>query len=244
MPSDIRLHVSDALAADRIVETDDKQAHYLKNVMRRNVGDEILLFNGRDGEWRAVLDQTGKRGAALSVVEQTREQESAPDLWLLFAQVKRSASELIVEKATELGIGKIQPVLSERTNSDRINLTRLGNITIEAAEQSRRLDVPEVNAPARLEAILSDWPDSDRRLFLLDETGGGQPIAEVLEKHGQSQPGAFLIGPEGGFSASELDLMAKLPFVTPISLGKRILRAETAVIAALSCWQAMAGDWT
>ena len=244
MAADIRLHVDNPLRENLSLEIGDQQTHYLKNVMRRAVGDEILLFNGKNGEWRARIDHIGKRGATLSIFEQTRMQESAPDLWLLFAPVKRAKTDLIVEKATELGVSAIWPVMTERTNSARVNLGRLTAIAIEAAEQSGRLSVPELKDPAKLDSVLENWPDPSRRLLAMNETGSGQPIAEILSQTDQPTLNAILIGPEGGFAARELDLLANFPFVTSVGLGGRILRAETAVIAALACWQALVGDWT
>ena len=244
MATDIRLYVDNPLHENLSVEIGDKQTHYLKNVMRQSIGNEILLFNGIDGEWRARIDHIGKRGATLVPLNQTLAQDAVPDLWLLFAPLKRTKTDLIVEKATELGVSAIWPVVTERTNSDRVNLGRLTAIAIEAAEQSGRLSVPEVKDVAKLNAVLENWPDPSRRLLAMNETGTGAPIAEILSQTDQPTLNAILIGPEGGFAARELDLLAKLPFVTSVGLGGRILRAETAVIAALACWQALVGDWT
>ena len=242
----IRLFVESNLASDGVIDLADASAHYLRNVMRAGPGDQILLFNGRDGEWRAVIAETGKRSAQLKVAEQTREQVAGADLWLAFAPVKRGPLELIAGKACELGVSALIPVVTARTNVGRpgvgrVNVARLRAIATEAAEQCGRLDVPEVKAPVNLPSMLADWP-AGRTLILCDETGGGAPIATSLAEADPAAPAAFLVGPEGGFEKSELDAITKLPIVRRVGLGPRILRAETAAIAALACWQALVGD--
>ncbi len=237
--SEIRLCVAADLRAKEEIILDKDQAHYVTTVMRRRAGDTVLLFNGRDGEWRAEISEAGRKSCALHLTDQTRPQVEEPGPWLLFAPVKRTQTDLIVEKATELGASRLLPIFSERTNAGRVNLERLSAIATEAAEQCRRLTVPEVKEPAALRDVLADWP-ADRRLFLLDETGGGTAPSQVIAP---DQPGALLIGPEGGFTLSELDFLRNLSFVSSISLGRRVLRAETAALAALACWQTLAGDW-
>jgi 16S rRNA (uracil1498-N3)-methyltransferase len=236
----IRLHVHETLAANTRVAATTAQAHYLKNVMRRAAGDDVLLFNGRDGEWRAAIDTLDRKGSAFAVQEQTRPQAAEPGPALLIAPVKRAPLELIVEKATELGAQSIRPVITRRTNSERINLERLGAIAVEAAEQCERLTVPELHAPRPLAEIVQSWP-AGHRLYVMDETGVGTPIAAALSAETDGMP-AFLIGPEGGFEQTELDALRKLNFVTAVGLGPRILRAETAALAALACWQAFAAS--
>jgi len=242
----IRLYVTCDLAAGAAVALDEKQAHYLRAVMRLAPGDEVLVFNGRDGEWRARIDQLGKKAGALAVVERTRAQETGPDLWLLFAPAKRGSPELVARAATELGVSALQPVTTRRTVVGRLNTDRLRANAIEAAEQCGRLDVPAVLKPMALDALLADWP-AERRLMLCDETGGGAPVADALSAAerpaAHATPWAVLVGPEGGFDPSELDALGKRPIVTSVGLGPRILRAETAAIAALACWQALVGDW-
>ncbi|NQV55319.1 MAG: 16S rRNA (uracil(1498)-N(3))-methyltransferase [Rhodospirillales bacterium] len=241
--ADIRLHVDAPLSPGAGVAVDAGQAHYLKNVMRRNIGDGILLFNGVDGEWRAEIFDLAKRGGLFLVQDQTRSQtDDATGPWLLFAPVKRQMTNLIVEKAVELGAALIWPVMTQQTNSERVRLDRLQTIAIEAAEQCGRLSVPEILAPEKLEKILNGWRP-ERRLLVMDETGGGRPISEVLGAPRPSMNDAILIGPEGGFAEVELDALTKFPFVSRAGLGGRTLRAETAAIAALSCWQAALGDW-
>ncbi|MDH3233411.1 MAG: 16S rRNA (uracil(1498)-N(3))-methyltransferase [Alphaproteobacteria bacterium] len=240
--SKIRLYVTDDLATGSTAALDAKQAHYLKSVMRLGPGDEVAVFNGRDGEWRACIDGLGKRNGALSLVAQTREQRISPDLWLAFAPVKHGKPELVARAATELGVSALLPVTTRRTVVGRVNTERLRANAVEAAEQSGRLTVPAVLEPAALETLIDEWPP-DRRLMLCDETGGGQPVARALSEQDVAAPWAVLIGPEGGFDPSELDALGKQPIVTRVGLGPRILRAETAAIAALACWQALIGDW-
>lgn len=236
----IRLFIDQLLAGGARIAANDKQAHQLRHVMRRNEGDEVLLFNGRDGEWRATLDLIGKRDVAFHLVERTRLPIAETGPWLLIALIKRGPLDLVIEKATELGVSAILPVMTERTNAERANLERLAAIAREAAEQCGRLTVPEVRAPQPLLSALGSWP-KDRRLFVMDETHSGAPAAETFA-HSSGQA-AILIGPEGGFSQTELDALRNLPFVNALDLGSRVLRAETAAIAALACYQALAGDW-
>jgi 16S rRNA (uracil1498-N3)-methyltransferase len=211
--------------------------------MRLGAGDAVLLFNGRDGEWEARVAETGRRRASLTVERRVRPQAPEPDPWLAFAPIKRGRLDLLVEKAVELGAARLIPVLTGQTAAARVNVPRLKAIAAEAAEQCGRLSVPEIAEPAALESLVAGWP-GERRLLVLDESGGGRPIAEALAGAAAAPPApGFLVGPEGGFRASELDLLRRLPFVVPVSLGPRVLRAETAAVAALACWQALAGDW-
>lgn len=234
----IRLFTLAPLQAGRGVTLTPEQSHYLIKVMRQGMGAEVALFNGRDGEWRARLVETGKRGGALEVGERQRAQHSGPDLELIVALVKRARLETIVEKAAELGARRVRPVTTRRTNADRANVARLTAIAVEASEQTGRLDVPEVVAPEPLERLLDGWP-AGRRLMFCDEGGDGSTIDRVDGPSGWS----ILIGPEGGFAPDERDRLRALPFVTPVSLGPRILRADTAAIAAMALWQAVLGDW-
>lgn len=237
-----RLYVSAALGADAAVALSGDEVHRLKNVLRLKPGDEIALFNGRDGLWRARIAALDKRGGAAEAVERLRPQEEDGDLWLVFAPFKRARLELMVEKATELGAAALVPALTERTVAERLNERRLEAIAREAAEQSERLTVPEIRAPAPLTRVLASWPVG-RRLVLCDETGAAPPIGECAAALGTG-PLALLTGPEGGFAESELDGLRKLPFVFPVGLGPRVLRSETAAIAAIAVLQALAGDWT
>lgn len=233
------------LSAGADIELGEQQAHYLRHVMRREDGAPLLLFNGRDGEWTATLGLRGKKGAAARVAEQTRRQVTEPDVWLCFAPIKRARIDFIAEKATELGVAVLQPVITRHTAVERVNVERLRANAIEAAEQTERLSVPEVRAPVDLMRLLADWPPG-RRLLICDETGGGPPIAEVLgglDEAARTAPWGIVIGPEGGFAEGELTALRRMKDVTAVGLGPRILRADTAALAALACWQALVGDW-
>ncbi len=234
----IRLHVDHPLGAGQAVPLSQDQTHYLTGVMRLAVGAPILLFNGRDGEWRATLAAATKRSAIATCDQQTRPLHLPPDLWLLFAPIKKARTDFIVEKAVELGVRRILPVQTRHTNSERIRQDRLQAHALEAAEQCGATYVPEVAELQPLDRTLAAWPH-DRQLFWCDEAAIGQPA--ILPAG--AGPAAILIGPEGGFSAEESTRLRALPMVTPLSLGPRILRADTAAVAALTLWQAGAGDW-
>lgn len=237
----IRLFVANDLSADTLIGLDKDQSHYLANVMRVKAGEDVALFNGRDGEWLGRLDKVAKAGVTIQVQTQTRPQTPEPDLWLLAAPIKKDRIDLVAEKATELGISALWPVFTHRTVMSRVNTDRLAANMVEAAEQCERLSVPEMRAPVDLVKALSGW-DATRPLVFLDESGGGAPINQALSGL-QPGPLAVLTGPEGGFDDAERALLARLPFAVPVSLGPRILRAETAAIAALSVVQALLGDW-
>jgi 16S rRNA (uracil1498-N3)-methyltransferase len=248
-----RLFVDAPLAPDSEVTLDGDQAHYLTRVMRMGPGDPVRLFNGRDGEFDASLASGAKHTATLAIGSQTRVQQSVPDLWLLFAPLKKTRTDFVVEKAAELGVSEIHPVLTERCEAGTVRVDRLQRIAVEAAEQTERLDVPPVREAAALDAVLSAWSPG-RALYFADEAGddgerpwGGEigrarPMADQVSDRGPG-PAAVLIGPEGGFSPSERKRLRGLPFVVPVGLGPRILRAETAAVTALTLWQSMAGDW-
>lgn len=236
----IRLFVAADLYALQSVPLEKDQAHYLFNVMRLSIGDKIALFNGRDGEWTAEIVDAGKRRGIVRLVEQAVEQRNAPDLWLLFAPIKKARTDFIVEKAAELGAARICPVQTDFTNAERIRRDRLQAHAIEAAEQCGGTFVPEVTELARLSTLLQDWP-KDRTLVFCDEALAGDPAPANWSDI--PAPAAILIGPEGGFSENERRLLSSLPFARRVSLGPRILRADTAAIAALSLWQAGSGDW-
>ena len=236
----IRLHVASPLAPVAAVAPTLDQSRYLTQVMRLKAGDDLLAFNGRDGEWRCTVAEVLKKGVILRAEEQVRPQSFGPDLELIVAVVKKARVETIVEKAAELGARRVRLVLTKRTNADRIRLDRLDAIAEEAAEQTGRLDVPAVDDPIRLDALLDGW-EADRRLMFCDETGGA-PAVSALAAAGAG-PWSILIGPEGGFSPEEGERLRSLPFTTAVSLGPRILRADTAAIAAMTLWQAAVGDW-
>ncbi|HEY6919211.1 MAG TPA: 16S rRNA (uracil(1498)-N(3))-methyltransferase [Tabrizicola sp.] len=238
MDAKIRLYVDQPLAQGQAVVLSQDQAHYLTGVMRLEAGAPLLLFNGKDGEWRATLAQAGKRNAIAVCDVQTRPLQLPPDLWLLFAPIKKARTDFIVEKAVELGAARILPVQTRHTNSERIRQDRLQAHATEAAEQCGATWVPEVTDLQHLDRLLAKWPD-DRRLYWCDETALGQP-ATLAPTPG---PAAILIGPEGGLSVDEAARLRARSNVTPLSLGPRILRADTAAVAALTLWQAACGDW-
>jgi len=223
----IRLFVDGLLAAGAPVAGSEGQAHYLANVMRRSVGDAVILFNGRDGEWAARIAMLSRKGVMFEPSAIRRAQAPEPDCWLVFALLKRTKTDLVVEKATELGVSRILPVVTARTQGDHVNLDRLHAIAIEAAEQCERLAVPEIASPAKLPALLAAWP-AGRKLFMADERRN----ADVARP--ATGPAALLVGPEGGFTDAEVAAIGANQYVTPVSLGARILRAETAAIAGLA----------
>lgn len=237
----IRLHVPADLAQDVALTLDHGQSHYLTSVMRRGVGDEVLVFNGRHGEWRAQIEVAGKRGAILRPKALERPQVFGPDLDLVVAVVKRARVETIVEKAAELGARRVRLVTTERTNAERTRIDRLVAIAAEAAEQTGRLDVPEIFEPVKLAKLIEAW-EEPRRLLFCDEAGDAKPVLQALDG-APPAPWSILIGPEGGFSPGERETLRNLQYATPASLGPRILRADTAAISALTLWQAAQGDW-
>ncbi|MEC9346365.1 MAG: 16S rRNA (uracil(1498)-N(3))-methyltransferase [Pseudomonadota bacterium] len=237
-----RLYLDQPLSSGTPVALDRDAAHYLGNVLRLGSGDSVKLFNGRDGEWRASIGRLAKSGGDAVPRELLRPQVAEPDLWLLFAPVKGHRTESIAEKAGELGVSEIRPVLTRRTVMRRVNVARLQANAREAAEQCERLTLPLVQEPVTLEQAIADWP-ADRRLLYADERAGARPAAEALAS---CQPGgkwAVLVGPEGGFAPEEQVLVRALPQALPVSLGPRLLRADTAAFATLALWQAHLGDW-
>jgi 16S rRNA (uracil1498-N3)-methyltransferase len=232
-----RLFVDQPLSDGLALTLDGPPAHYLATVLRLGPGAQVKLFDDRSGEWLARIEEAGRKRLSLAIAHHLRPREQAPDLWLLFAPLKRAQTDWLVEKATELGVGRLVPVLTQRTVADRVKLDRLRAIAIEAAEQCDRTALPELAEPAKLSALLKDWP-SDRPLLFADETGGA-PLTEAAAPG----PAAILIGPEGGFTDEERAQIRAHPAARPVALGPRILRAETAALAAVTLWMAAAGDW-
>jgi len=230
-----RLFVRSALSEGATVDLDPGQANYLGNVMRLSVGGEALLFDGLSGEWLARVAEAGKKRMSLVVERRTREQETVPDCLLAFAPVKRAQTDWLVEKATELGIAALQPVMTRRTIAERVKLERLESIAIEAAEQCHRTSLPTIAEPVALDKWLTA---NERPLYFADEQGGA-PAASVMKPG----PAAILVGPEGGFTDEERALVRAAPNAVAISLGPRILRAETAALAAITSYMVFAGDW-
>jgi 16S rRNA (uracil1498-N3)-methyltransferase len=232
-----RLFVKTALSDGARVELNASQANYLGNVMRLSVGAELLVFDGCSGEWLARVADAGKKRMVLSVERRTREAEPIPDIWLAFAPVKRAQTDWLVEKATELGAARLIPVMTQRTVAERVRLERLEAIAIEAAEQCGRTALPEIAEPLPLARLLSGL-DADRTLYFADEAGG-EPAAGTFTRG----PAMLLIGPEGGFTEEERGAVRNAANAVAISLGPRILRAETAALAALAAWMSTVGDW-
>jgi 16S rRNA (uracil1498-N3)-methyltransferase len=230
-----RLYVEQLLSEGLPVTLDGGPANYLGAVLRLGAGAPVKLFDDITGEWLAEIVQAGKKRVSLRIVRHLREREAVPDLWLLFAPIKRGRIDWLVEKATEIGAARLAPVITQRTIVDRLNLDRLRAHTVEAAEQCERTALPELAEPVKLAALLRNWPE-ERFLYFADE-GGGEAFAP------QAGPAAILIGPEGGFTEEERAAIRAVPQARPVSLGPRILRADTAAVAALSVWMAAAGDW-
>lgn len=236
--SKVRLYLEEPLGEGQSVTLSRDQAHYLFGVMRLGVGDNLAVFDGSTGEYDATVAEAGKRGGRLDLGARIRPVQMPPDLWLLFAPIKKERTDFIVEKAAEMGVRRILPVSTEFTNAARINRDRLQAHAVEAAEQCGGTFVPEVLGLASLDRILAGW-DPQRHLMFCDETLAGKAISLP------DAPGswAILIGPEGGFSEAERDRLRGLGYAHPVALGPRILRADTAAVAALTIWQSSIGDW-
>ena len=234
-----RLFVGEELRAGAVIQIEGNPAHYLARVMRTVPGDIVILCDDTTGEWAARISDVAKRDVTLEVAEMLRPRDAVPDLWLCPALLKKDRFDLVLEKATELGVARIQPLITRRCVADKLNLDRAGAITTEAAEQCARTALPELAEPMKLDALLAGWPEK-RALFFADENGG-EPAAAAFAAH--SGPSAILTGPEGGFDDAERAAIRAHPAARPITLGSRILRGETAAIAALSVWMATAGDW-
>ena len=242
-----RLWTEEDLGPGLTLGLDHARAHFLRSVLRLERGAPVALFNGRDGEWLARIEGLGKGWCSLAVEAQRRPQAGGTDLWLVFAPIKRARLDFLVEKATELGCAALQPMMTRHTAVSRVNLERLQANAREAAEQCERLDLPEVHPVTDFGKLLDAWP-RERRLLVCAESGAAQPIAEALlalprnEPKNGAGPWAIMTGPEGGFARSELDALNDLSFVIKVGLGPRVLRADTAAVAAIACWQAILGD--
>ncbi len=243
MASKVRLFVDHPLGPAQTLALSQAQAQYLFSVMRLPVGAVISVFNGRDGEWDAQVAEAGKRGGVLACVAQTRPLQPPPDLWLLFAPIKKARTDFIVEKAVEMGAARILPVLTDYTNAERVRVDKLQAHAVEAAEQCGGTHVPQVAEPVKLSRLLDGWPTAspDRHVLFCDETLIGAATPLVAMPRG---PWAIVIGPEGGFSQAERARLRVMPMAHPVSLGPRILRADTAAVAAMALWQQALGDWS
>jgi 16S rRNA (uracil1498-N3)-methyltransferase len=237
-----RLYVTDDLGEGVAVTLDEGQTHYLLHVMRARSGNLVSLFNGRDGEWLAEITDAAKRGVTVTCRKRTQAQSGTPDIWLAFAPVKKTPSDYLVQKAAELGVSVLLPVFTRRTIVARINEERMAANAIEAAEQSGRLTVPEIRVGVSFDKLLANWPQ-ERRLLFCDEGGNAKALTQAA-RESRGGPAAILTGPEGGFDPAERAALRALPFVVPVTLGPRILRADTAALAALAIWQSIAGDWS
>lgn len=237
----IRIFIPNDLNLGAELSLPEDVSHYLANVMRLQPGDVIAVFNGLAGEFECQITVARKKQVIVKVLQQNLFFQDVPDIWLLFAPVKKDKTDFIIEKAVELGVKKILPVITERTIVEKVKTERYVAQAVEAAEQCRRLEIPEILSEQKLSALLAAWP-SERCLFFMDESGQGQSAAAVFSSQ-KGKPAAVLVGPEGGFSPAEMQMLRQHPSVQAVSLGSRILRAETAVAAALSVWQSVAGDW-
>lgn len=238
----IRLFVESPLQKGVDVICRDEQAHYLARVMRLKIGDELALFNGRDGEWRGAVQDIRKKEITLQLHEKLRDYLPPPDIWLCFAPLKFGRIDYLAQKATELGAAQLQPVITQFTQAERVNTGRLRANAVEAAEQCERVEVPQIMEPLALPKLLAEWP-SDRVLLYGDETGKGIAMREYLSRSGMADKYAILIGPEGGFSDKERQMLQQVKAAQGLGLGPRILRADTAAIAMLSALQCFLGDW-
>lgn len=241
-----RLYVDAPLAPEARIDLDRPQAHYLCNVLRLGEGAELLAFNGRDGEWRVALSLQGRKSVALVAKKMTRPQEAGGDLHYLFAPLKHARQDYMVQKAVEMGASLLQPVLTRHTHSDRINEARMQANAVEAAEQCGILALPRIASPARLDALLAAWPSERLLIFCDEDAESGEPVGTLQAAKADlavPRPLAVLIGPEGGFDAAERAALLAQPSVVRLSLGPRVLRADTAAVAALALVQAVLGNW-
>ena len=238
-----RLFVDQPAFAGRPLSFSREHTHYLIDVMRLKSGDQVSVFNGRDGEWHVELTKTDRRKALGKFIQQIRQQPTSSGPALYFAPVKKAGTHFIVEKATELGVRSLHPITTEFTDAARVKVERLRANVIEAAEQCGRIDVPDIHEPVALRSVVDGWP-AGQTMIVADETGSGDAaLSVILAMNNSGPPPTFVIGPQGGFSETELVLLRSLPFVISVDLGPRILRAETAAVAVLTCWQAACGDW-
>lgn len=241
MSKSFRLYISERLELEKTLPLTDEQTHYLKNVVKYAPNDKLYCFDNQNGEFLCDIVEQNKKHTLIHVKEKTKPFSPCPDIWLLFCPLKKDRTDFVIEKATELGCKCIVPTLSQYTNCSNIKTERYLAQAIEAAEQCRRTDIPDIKQPQKLTDILQNW-DKTRTLYFMDETLTSTSFFNLLQQD-KSHKAAILVGPEGGFSQTELSLLRGLPFAKGATIGPRILRAETAVVASLSCWQLLAGDW-
>ena len=238
----IRLYFPGKLSLKSPIKLENKQVHYLINVMRKKIDDSILVFNSVNGEFLAKISEIYKNTIIIDIIKKVRDVKIENDIWLLFAPVKKSPTEYIVQKATELGVSKIIPIITERTITKNLNLNRMQDIAIESSEQCDRITIPEICAVKKLKDLILNW-DNDRIIFFCDETiRNNDVVKKDFQNLSTKSFGAILVGPEGGFSTNETNYLREKKFIRPVDLGPRILRSDTAVIAALSLWHCLNGD--
>lgn len=242
MAKNFRLYTEEELIIDKTIFLNEQQTHYLKNVVKISNQDTLHCFDNKNGEFLCEIISINKKNTEILVKQKTKPYKQSPDIWLLFAPLKKDNTDFVIQKATELGVRKIIPTLTTHTITNNIKTERYLAQAIEASEQSRRTDIPEISSPQTLQTILTNW-DKERTLYFMDETLEGLPFYELL-KTSSSTKSALLIGPEGGFSKEELNTLRNSSFAKGATLGPRILRAETASLSALSCWQMVLGDWS
>jgi 16S rRNA (uracil1498-N3)-methyltransferase len=242
MAKNFRLYTEEELISDKTIFLNEQQTHYLKNVVKISNQDTLHCFDNKNGEFLCEIISINKKNTEILVKQKTKPYNQSPDIWLLFAPLKKDNTDFVIEKATELGVRKIIPTLTTHTITNNIKTERYLAQAIEASEQSRRTDIPEISSPQTLQTILTNW-DKERTLYFMDETLESLPFYELL-KTSSSNKSALLIGPEGGFSKEELNTLRNSSFAKGATLGPRILRAETASLSALSCWQMVLGDWS
>lgn len=242
MAKTFRLYIAEELIPQKQIILSAEQTHYLKNVVKYTAKDTLNCFDNKNGEFSCQIVEDSKKSLKIVVLQKIKDYIECPDIWLLFAPLKKDNTDFVIEKATELGVRCIIPTITQYTNTTHIKLERYTAQSIEAAEQCRRTDLPQIIPPQSLKDILKDWP-KDRLLYFMDETLQSQPFLSLI-KNNKNDKVAILIGPEGGFSTEELNLLRKTPNAHGATLGPRILRAETAAISALSCWQMLSGDWS
>jgi 16S rRNA (uracil1498-N3)-methyltransferase len=242
-----RLYVATPLAEGASIAFDPAQANYLGNVLRLKTGDSVLVFNGRDGEWRGSLTSAGKRKLALTIEGRTRAQTHALDLHYLFAPLKHARLDYMAQKAVEMGASRLQPIITRHAQVARVNLERLRANAIEAAEQCGILTLPDIGAPLAFERMLAQRDPARLLVFCDEEAEVKDPVAALMQARGAGPPGAMplavLVGPEGGFAPEERSALLALPNTVRLALGPRILRADTAAVAALALVGAVLGDW-
>jgi 16S rRNA (uracil1498-N3)-methyltransferase len=238
----VRLFTNQSLAEGARLALSAPESHYLLNVMRARAGSKLRVFNGRDGEWRAEIVGTARHACVIACEARVTQQTATPDFWLAFAPIKKTPIDYLAQKATELGVRALQPVFTHRTVVRRVNTERMLANAVEAAEQSGRTDVPEVRGPLSLDALIAVWP-RERTFVFCDEGGDALPIADALSRANETHSWGVLTGPEGGFDDGERALIRAQPFVLPVTLGPRIMRADTAAISALAILAALKGDW-